>query len=105
MPQFCKRRCPHNDREKRIIVTQKRNPTRIASVNALDSIEKFCYENEIRYFCDFVDICSESDNPELQSWFERITKSNAFLRGVRARIAVANRRRKADLNRTNNTPP
>lgn len=78
-------------------MAQKSAKNRVVPVSALDAVEKFCYENEIQYFCDFVDICSKSDNPELQSWFERVTKSNAFLRGVRARIAIANRRRQSEL--------
>lgn len=78
-------------------MAQKSTKNRAAPVSALDAVEKFCYENEIHHFCDFVDTCSESDNPELQSWFERVTKSSAFLRGVRARIAIANRRRQSEL--------
>ena len=84
-------------------MVQKSNQNRAIPPSALDAVETFCYENNIQHFCDFVDICSESDNPELQNWFERVTKSSAFLRGVRARIAVAKRRRNAELKQTDNT--
>lgn len=57
----------------------------------LDRVEKFCRDNEIYSFCDFIDAAHDKA-PDLAEWAEKPGRGvGARLRGIEARIAKVKR--------------